>query len=270
MQEDARGTWRDLTRWVGSEVRGFDVRTSTDLEVAALRCRLADRGVLVLRDQSWSAADISSFADKLGPVLRHPYAASVDHPDLFRLRNDERSLYADGDSWHADFTWMTAPPLYSILALDVLPSVGGDTLFASAARAAAVMSRPLRHMLGGLRGVHQRRDSDHATEHPLLVRHPVSGQEVLYTNASYTARVTGLPSRESNWLVALLNEHVANDVDLQCRISWQPGTILVWDNQAVQHRACWDYHPATRAGWRATCCPSVPSPAGERDDGAQA
>jgi taurine dioxygenase len=46
--------------------------------------------------------------------------------------------------------------------------------------------------------------------------------------------------------------------DFQCRFTWRPNSIAMWDNRCVQHLATWDYFPETRHGYRVTLCGDKP------------
>ena len=48
-----------------------------------------------------------------------------------------------------------------------------------------------------------------------------------------------------------LYDHAENEL-WQCRFKWRANSIAFWDNRCVQHRAMWDYWPATRSGIRVT------------------
>ena len=61
-----------------------------------------------------------------------------------------------------------------------------------------------------------------------------------------------LKRREGAALLQLLYDHVAYSANIQCRVSWQPGTVVFWDNRFVQHFAAFDYFPQRRLGYRAT------------------
>jgi len=48
----------------------------------------------------------------------------------------------------------------------------------------------------------------------------------------------------------MLVQHVEKGVEFQIRFHWEPNSVAVWDNRAVQHIAVWDYYPHPRAGKR--------------------
>ena len=152
-----------------------------------------------------------------------------------------------------------------MLLLDESPPVGGDTLFANMHLAYESLSTPIRAMLLGLTAVHDQRrdlanygyepraDVDYPRfEHPVVVAHPETKRPLLFVNSAFTTRICELSSAESNALLAMLFQHIANRPDHHCRVRWEPGTLVFWDNRSVQHYAVWDYRPAVRQGSRVT------------------
>jgi taurine dioxygenase len=84
-----------------------------------------------------------------------------------------------------------------------------------------------------------------AVQHPVVVRHPVTGRRLLYVNEPFTTRIVGLSAEESR---ELLDELVlqARVPEYQVRFRWRADSVAIWDNIAVQHYAISDYYPARR------------------------
>ncbi len=63
-------------------------------------------------------------------------------------------------------------------------------------------------------------------------------------------------------ILTMLFTHISANPAFQCRVRWEPGTLVFWDNRCVQHFAVFDYHPNVRRGERvAICGGSRPQPA---------
>lgn len=155
----------------------------------------------------------------------------------------------------------------SILHLRTVPPVGGDTLFASMYAAYDALSERMKAYLDGLTATHE---GEHVYRsryrhqgiddtgrtypkavHPVVVRHPVTGRNVLFVNSAFTTRINKLPREESETVLAFLCQHAAKP-DFQVRFRWRSHSVAFWDNRCVQHSALWDYYPQVRSGFRVT------------------
>lgn len=251
---------RPLTGTIGAEVTGVDLAGLDDDEVAAVRRAVLDHYVLCLRGQELSDADQIAFGERLGELHVAPFGPKhPDHPVMTVL--DQRAPKGEGaDAWHTDNTFDPEPPDFTMLRCVKLPTRGGDTCFADMYAAYASLSEPVRRLVDELEAVHDltktlRRaieigasDADLSAmqqawppvRHPVVRTHPETGRKALFVNGNFTTRLDGLTTAESDVLLALLLDSVSSP-DVQCRIRWEPGTVLLWDNRCVQHYAVPDY-----------------------------
>lgn len=255
-----------LTPLLGAEVSGLDLSQElTPQQQQEVKHAFRSHHVLVFRDQDLSREQHKRFAGVFGEL--HPVALPVEGSDpyVLEIRADRNSRAVAGNGWHSDGTADPAPSLGSLLYLTTAPEggSGGDTLFANMHLAYELLSPAMKEFLGGLTALHdgalpwtaagQRPPAEYnvpRTEHPVVVRHPETGRELLFVNAPYTSHITQLSRTESDTLLGMLYAHVARTPLLQCRVRWQPRTLVLWDNRSVQHHAVWDYFPLTRLGRR--------------------
>jgi taurine dioxygenase len=134
------------------------------------------------------------------------------------------------------------------------------------------LSLPMQSLVSGLRAVHafaknftparftalgmdDRREqiyADHPpVSHPVARTNPATGRKALYVNQDFTSHIEGVTPRESEALLRLLFEHMAQPA-FQVRWKWSAGTVAFWDNRWTQHCALADYFPARRTVRRAT------------------
>lgn len=252
---------RPLTRAIGAEVGGLDLRKAPDDATREALLAALDRHlVLCFRDQPLSPEELKAFGSRLGALRIHPFAPHhPDHPEVVVI--DQVEPEGEGaDEWHADATFLADPPRFGVLQAMRLPEVGGDTLFASMIAAHAALSAPLRGLLAGLSAVHDlsrqlegaiargtsREDLASMQKrwppyvHPVVRVQPSSGRGSLFVNRNYTTRIEGLADDESDALLALLFAHVRSP-RFQMRVRWEPHTVVVWDNHFAQHFAVPDY-----------------------------
>ena len=263
-----------LTPALGAEIRGVDLREPLDAATrGALERALHDHLVLFFREQKLEPEQQLAFARQFGEIGVPPFAPKYgERPELIVL--DQVSPKGEGaDAWHSDNTFMSEPPLGSILRAVVLPPLGGDTCFASMYAAYEALSEPIRRLVDGLRAVHDiakplakgiaagHVQADLAelsrrwppVEHPVARTHPVTGRKALFVNANSTTHLVGLSQRENDVLLPFLIDHVRSP-EFQCRFRWEPDSIAFWDNRSTQHFAVPDYterrvmHRVTLAG----------------------
>lgn len=262
-------TVETLTPVIGSEITGVDLAQMTPDLARTLRTLLAERGVLVVRDQALDHAAHKRVASVFGSgtLHRHPLAlasGSAD-PDVLTVRTSASSKYAVGDGWHTDVSCDPAPISASLLYMHEMPEGGGgDTVFASMTEAFALLSEPVREFVRTLHAVHDGslpwretygREPDpgavfNRTVHPVVIAHPETGKPVLWVNRGFTTRIEGVSRLESRALLEMLFQHIESTPRLQCRVRWRERTLVIWDNIGTQHHAVWDYYPQTRSAER--------------------
>ncbi|MDQ7808685.1 TauD/TfdA family dioxygenase [Amycolatopsis sp. A133] len=255
---------RGLTPVLGAEVTGLDLtRELTEEQLTELKTAFLDHHVLVFRDQDITVEDHKRLAASFGEL--RPVNPPPEHGDpyILEVATAPESANVFGNGWHADGTADAEPSLGSMLHITRMPEPGsgGDTLFANMHLAYDMLSPKLKELLAGLTAIH---DGAHAfrghkipagyeppvTEHPVVVRHPETDRPLLYVNPAYTSRIPQLSADESQAVLDLLFSVVPNRPMLACRVRWEPGTLVFWDNRCVQHHATYDYYPHTRFGHR--------------------
>lgn len=262
-------TLRPVSPHVGAEITGIDVtRPLTNRQVDELHEALGEFGVLFFRDQRFDHDSQKRFGRYFGELDIHPNTPGPEgHPEILPIHADANSKMIAGEKWHSDVSCRQQPPLGSILHLHTVPPTGGDTLFASLAAAYDALSPRMKAYLEGLTAFHsgernyRKRNRLEGVDdtgrvfpsanHPVVIRHPISGRRGLYVNRLFTYRINELDDEESDAILRFLFEHCEKP-DFQIRFQWQPHSVAFWDNRAVMHLAIWDYFPQVRSGSRVT------------------
>ncbi|MDE0531528.1 MAG: TauD/TfdA family dioxygenase [Albidovulum sp.] len=262
-----------VTPLIGAEVSGVDLSRLDDDHALVIKNALLDRLVLFFRDQDLSIKDQIALGRRFGKLHVHPAGRDImPHeeglpPEIFCVFADANTTRAAGDKWHTDISCDLKPPAISILKMDLLPSLGGDTLFSNMYAAYEALSDPMKEMLGGLTATHDggpnyrdrakrggldpsdRKYPRHS--HPVVRTHPETRRKALFVNATFTTHIDGIPEDESRALLEFLFQHTAKAM-FQCRFRWKPNSVAMWDNRCAMHYAVWDYHPEVRSGRRVT------------------
>jgi alpha-ketoglutarate-dependent taurine dioxygenase len=271
-----------LSGTIGAEIRGVDLHQPLNPDtVTALRQALLDYKVIFLPGQHLSPAEHKEFALYFGEITNaHPVIRGIEeHKEVFEIDYTQareslgrrQSEYGERDKWHTDVTFVETPPLGSILNAIVIPSAGGDTLWADTNAAYEGLSQPFRDLVDGLTAVH---DGTHAfgklldlygkgewdgeeftelvpVEHPVVRTHPETGRRSLFVNPGFTIKIKGVSAKESDALLRFLYAHMATP-EYVVRYRWDEGDLGFWDNRTTMHYAIGDYGDAHRVIQRVT------------------
>ena len=264
---------RPLSEHVGVEASGVDLNALDETGMASLRDAVANHGILFVRDQSLTPEQHIAFARRWGDIDVNKYfPANGGHPEIAEVRKAENQQTNIGGGWHTDHSYDQVPAMGSILLARETPPSGGDTLFASMGAAFDSLSKGLKATLRTLRAVHSA-DHIYSTDgiyaktdqgadlkghderthavHPVVIRHPRTGREILYVNPAFTLHIEGWTREESMSLLTYLYQ-VAMQERVHCRVQWSPGSLAIWDNRSTWHYAMNDYHGHRRLMHRIT------------------
>ena len=258
---------------VGAEVSNIDLNYLDDETFAELREAYARHSVLFFHGQQLTPEAHINFAQRWGAINVNRFFTPVEnYPQIAEVRKEPEQKFNIGGGWHTDHSYDQIPALGSLLYAKEVPLMGGDTLFASCAAAFDTLSEGIKTTLRSLRAVHSSRhvfgktapipddmsglfaNADQATqdaEHPVVIRHPLSGREVLYVNPGFTTHFVGWTVQESEPLLEYLYRHIGRP-EHTCRFHWQAGSLAFWDNRATWHLAVNDYHGERRLMHRIT------------------
>ena len=258
---------RRLSPSLGLEVRGLTLSAEmTGSQVAVLTELLSRAHVLVFPEQRFDEPGLRDFVKHFGPLFLHHADEGVlpvdGVPEVLQMRKEPDGLRLFGGSdWHADVTFRNPAGYVSVLYARTIPSIGGDTGFASTIAAFESLSQGLKSMLRQRRAVHSYSGPgvrDHPTEtavHPIVRRHPATGREGLYLNRMFTTRFEGMTAEESAPLINFLTQHMTR-AEFTCRVNWQVNQVVMWDNLCTLHYPINDFVGEARLLWRCTAMES--------------
>lgn len=252
-----------LAAALGAEVSGVDLAAPlSDEQVAAIRAAWLQHLVLLFRGQRLTHEQHVAFSRRFGALDDHGDIWRFRHPTVHEILPVDNPVMNGrrqpvGRQWHSDLATTQRPALGSILRSEVIPPVGGDTMFCNMYRALETLSPTLQRVLEGLHGVHDvfvarhnrgRDPAEMADErrkrppiaHPMVRVHPETGRKSLYVGEMTTASIHGMTVDESAPLLQYLFAH-ATRPELTFRHRWRPHDVLMWDNRCVNHLALDDY-----------------------------
>ncbi|NKB56370.1 MAG: TauD/TfdA family dioxygenase [Alphaproteobacteria bacterium] len=250
-----------------AEVHGVDIENLSDADWTVLHRAYLENKILVIPDQDLSVHAFAALGARFGEVVRHPVAkfAHPDEPDVMMLSNDTSygkpvGVKDAGSFWHSDRSYMQRTSNETMLYSVEIPDEGGDTYFADLEAAYEDLPDATKRRIGGLRYIsHYRWTKDRddpesrwsfmtpeerantpPTDRPVVRIHPETGRKALFVFPGITTGVKGIVGMEEAESDALLEDlygHLTQD-KFQYRFKWGgPGTVLIWDNRCVMHKA---------------------------------
>ncbi|MDP3385208.1 MAG: TauD/TfdA family dioxygenase [Phenylobacterium sp.] len=268
----------------GAVVTGLDLASPLDeATMDEVRQAWADHGVLSFPGQPLSLDQLEAVTLQFGPFGVDPFIAPMPgRPNVLELRRepDEKATNF-GAGWHSDWSFQPAPPAATLLHGQVIPPVGGDTLFADCAGAHAALSPVMQDMLAPLRAIHSAgraygtqgvfaretekrtmqiivsEEADKTHTHPLVRTHPVTGEKALFVSPVYTLGIEGMTPAESQAILGFLFAHMTKD-EFIFRHRWARDTLLIWDNRRTIHLAEGGYDGHLRVMHRTTVAGEIP------------
>ncbi|KAL4950732.1 hypothetical protein BDW69DRAFT_201981 [Aspergillus filifer] len=269
-----------LTKHIGTEIVGLQLKDLNDKQKDELGLLIAERSVVFFRDQDISPQEQKALGEWYGEVEVHPQVAQVPGvpgvtviwPELQATEMPANFRRPGGASrWHSDLVHERQPAGVTHLHNDTVPSIGGDTLWASGYAAYEKLSPAFRKIIDGrtaiYRSAHPYLDRENPEagpkyierEHPLVRVHPATGWKALWVNRAMTDRIVGLDRAESDLILGYLYDVFEKNVDIQVRFKWSPRTSALWDNRITIHNAAWDYEGnEPRHGTRVTALAEKP------------
>jgi taurine dioxygenase len=268
----------------GAEITGLDLSRPLPAEtLAEVKAAWAAHAVVAFPDQPLSLDALEAFTLQIGPFGDDPYVAPMPgHPNVLEVRREPtEKLTPFGGAWHSDWSFQPAPPAATILRAQVIPPVGGDTLYCDACAAYEALDEATKAKLAPLRAVHsatraygpksaysreldQRSmpiivspEADKMHAHPLVRTHPVTGREALFISPVYTIGIEGWAPEEADPLLGELYKHMVQDRFIY-RHKWKAGMVVMWDNRCTMHNAEGGYDGHLRVMHRTTVAGDTP------------
>jgi taurine dioxygenase len=231
-------------------------------EIQEIREQWVNCGVAIFPRQSLTLEQYEDFSQLFGSFGEEPFLIPMqEHPhvvQVHRKANEEAAHF--GGAWHSDWSFQHQPPSATMLYSEIIPPVGGDTLFANTADAYDELSDQLKEKIQDLNAIHSAKlpyakDGVYATEgkkrtmqihtsdeanktmsHPIVRTHRETGRKMLFINPVYTLEIEGLGKEESDMLLFELYSHMGQEKYI-FRHQWEPDMLIMWDNRTVMHMA---------------------------------
>ena len=248
-----------LSRHIGAEIRGLDLRETLDAETSRrIHKAWLDHSVLLFRGQKLEQEDllrVTGYFGRVGALGRppkfYPKGYSRLLPNIMMISNIRENgetigALPDGEmNFHHDMIHKEMPHNGTLLYSLEIPSYGGDTLFASGYAAYDTLDPAIKAKLEGRRAFHHYNygstqrgvggiGATSEAAHPVFRTHEDTGRKAVYVNRLMTVRIEGLPQEESDALLEALFDH-SEKPEFIYRHQWKVGDLLLWDNRCSAH-----------------------------------
>jgi taurine dioxygenase len=262
----------------GAEVFCVDLSGPLSAQTfAEVRAAWLAHRVLAFPDQYLDDDALERFTRAMGGFGVDPFFAPIEGRThiaaILREADETTPLFAE--NWHSDWSFLPEPPAGTCLAAVEIPPIGGDTLFADQVAAFAALPDDRKERLRSLTAIHSARlayapegsygerdtgrsmairpdESARATQrHPLVRRHPETGEEALFSTLGYIVGIEGMDDAEAFAFLRELADWQVRDGFVHRR-RWKPGMVVLWDNRSVLHRATGGYEGHRRELHRTT------------------
>lgn len=259
---------------LGAFITGVDLRNLAAAEARALRAAAVEHKVVFLRDQPIDLDQLEAVTEALGGRTDTPFVKPLDgRPMVVRVLKEADAKIGFGEAWHTDLSYLPEPPAFTCLWSHEIPPKGGDTMWSNQAAAYQALDDETKAEIDGLYAFHSAgrpygaqgyyaqvqdrlsmaiqpsSEADKEFRHPIVAKHPDSGEPVLFVNQTYTIRIDGYDQDRSDRLLKRLFLHAVEE-RFRYRVQWSPHMLTIWDNRATQHFAINDYHGHRREMFR--------------------
>ena len=259
---------------IGALIKNVQLNRLDDETFSEIHQAWLENCVIFFRNQKITPQQQISFAKRFGEIHFHPYMKGLDeHPEILEIIKEPGDGYTFGSVWHTDQMFNPKPAKATMLYAHEVPSKGGDTMFSNQYLAYEALSQAMKEILtdvktfnvgdGFRRGIGKAKRMDRYAKnptmrakirnpgtvpteavHPLIRTHPETRKKSLYIG-SHTQTLHGFDDKEADSLVDFLRAHSQRQ-EFTCRFRWEPGSIALWDNRCVQHKALADYDEKRR------------------------
>ena len=267
---------------LGAKVSGVDAKQPLHPDVIEqLAEAILTYKVIFIPDQHLSRSQQQAFANCFAP----PYSSS----DLPASDIDEEGLagLTVVSHFHSDYMFLEEQPMFAMLQMLQLPSVGGDTMWADLVSSYEGLSDPIKELIDPLTAVHThpdyqldddimaqryfkkygshlsgdelkaRRHALRPKERPLVRYLPDTDRKYYFLGPQHTTAIKELTKDESDAVLGVLFKQQLRP-EFVIRYRWSIGDIAFWDHRTTLHSGVNDFGSETRRGERANIGNSRP------------
>jgi len=262
---------------LGAAIEGLDLaRRLPPAELEGVLRALGRYGVVRFPRQELTGRELRDFSAQLGDLEINVGSQGYQEPGvpevmiLSNIVENGRPIgLADaGQGWHTDMSYSRMIAFANVLYGIKIPKRSGTALgatqFANTQAAYADLPADVKQKLENKTVLHDfnkfwemmrrekgskrpplteaQRKSKPPVSHPVFLKHPLTGNKVLYANPGYAVRINELPEKESDEMLEFLFRHQLQPKYIYTS-HWEERDVLVWEDIGTIHNAVADYGP---------------------------
>lgn len=253
---------------LGAQVTGIDPKNLDDITRDEIREIVYENKLVVLKDVHPTPEEFLQLGRIIGEVVTYyePIYHHKEHPEIFVSSTDEgHGVPKTGAFWHIDYMFMPEPFAFSMVVPLAVPGSDRGTYFIDLNKVWESLPETVCGRVRGTFATHDPRRHIKIRPHdvykpigevwdeisqttppitwPTVIRHPKTGQEILYICASGTTKIEDGHGNvlEPVVLQQLMTATGQLDPDFASPFihaqHYEVGDVVLWDNRVLMHRA---------------------------------
>lgn len=276
---------------LGAQVTGIDPKNLDDITRGEIREIVYQNKLVVLKDVHPTPEEFLQLGRIVGDVVTYyePIYHHKDHPEIFVSSTEQgHGVPRTGAFWHIDYMFMPEPFAFSMVVPLAVPGSDRGTYFIDLNKVWESLPDTVRDPVRGTFATHDPRRHIKIRPHdvykpigevwdeisratppikwPTVIRHPKTGQEILYICASGTTKIEDQDGHVLDPVV--LQDLMAATGQLDPDFTspfihaqhYEVGDVVLWDNRALMHRAKHGTTPGTLTTHRLTMLDGLKTP----------
>ncbi len=276
---------------LGAQVTGIDPKNLDDITRGEIREIVYQNKLVVLKDVHPTPEEFLQLGRIVGDVVTYyePIYHHKDHPEIFVSSTEQgHGVPRTGAFWHIDYMFMPEPFAFSMVVPLAVPGSDRGTYFIDLNKVWESLPDTMRDPVRGTFATHDPRRHIKIRPHdvykpigevwdeisratppikwPTVIRHPKTGQEILYICASGTTKIEDQDGHVLDPVV--LQDLMAATGQLDPDFTspfihaqhYEVGDVVLWDNRVLMHRAKHGTTPGTLTTHRLTMLDGLKTP----------
>ncbi|MBP2451169.1 (3R)-3-[(carboxymethyl)amino]fatty acid oxygenase/decarboxylase [Mycolicibacterium lutetiense] len=276
---------------LGAQVTGIDPKNLDDITRGEIREIVYQNKLVVLKDVHPTPEEFLQLGRIVGDVVTYyePIYHHKDHPEIFVSSTEQgHGVPRTGAFWHIDYMFMPEPFAFSMVVPLAVPGSDRGTYFIDLNKVWESLPDTVRDPVRGTFATHDPRRHIKIRPHdvykpigevwdeisratppikwPTVIRHPKTGQEILYICASGTTKIEDQDGHVLDPVV--LQDLMAATGQLDPDFTspfihaqhYEVGDVVLWDNRVLMHRAKHGTTPGTLTTHRLTMLDGLKTP----------